>query len=382
MNDKNSWNNEPADTNKPVDASQKGTENGVTSELPAQQQEHAADSVRNWRTADTADIAEPTESLDNAWNTNASQAQSTQELGEPQAGNAAFPPQDVEPTTAFDAEATAFESWNEPAAQASESSWRGQHQPAQAFPSMPQDAGNNGYSSYGDFSQAPQTPGYAYQQQPPQSTFYATAAQSQPVQAHARSRIGLYVLISLLVAALIAAATVMVLRYTGDNRSDSAAEAANIAESSSEEPSSSEVSTAVEVITETETVTEPPNSLEEQSPSQKVGDDSRLTTSGWVPEPFTHCNSSDELVFASTNGNDFAVVCQHSDGFYYRGKYNGDTFESSAQRLGNDSFNVDADPYTIEIRGPILYVRDENGVIVEEGDLYDTYVLVGCGTSC
>lgn len=182
----------------------------------------------------------------------------------------------------------------------------------------------------------------------------------------------LIALIVLLILALIGGGLWWFLAGSKDDGSSE--EPVTVYETEYEDESSSEKTTAKEDDEEededededTET-SEPEDSNSPKAVSSSSDYPSGLQSNGWEVSSNARCNSTDEWVYAATNGSTYVSICENPDNgrYYYRGYSDGMGYEEDVDMASADvargKFRVPAAPNTIVIDGKTLRVIGADG---------------------
>ena len=224
------------------------------------------------------------------------------------------------------------------------------------------------------YEQAPYQQGY--QQGPPNGQGYQQAPYQQgyqqgPYQQIQEKKSGkgwLIALIVLLILALIGGGLWWFL--AGSKDGGSSEEPVTVYETEYEDDSSSETTTSKEddedeeEDTETSEPEDPNGPKAVSSPSDYP---SGLRSNGWAVSSNARCNSTDEWVYAATNGSTYVSICENPNNgrYYYRGYSDGMGYEEDVDMASADvargKFRVPAAPNTIVIDGKTLRVIGADG---------------------
>lgn len=242
-----------------------------------------------------------------------------------------------------------------------------------------------GTANYGqNFQQGPYQQGFqqgppngqGYQQGPYQQGGYQQNYAQEPYQhgpyqqpQEKKSGKGwLIALIVLLILALIGGGLWWFL--AGSKDGGSSEEPVTVYETEYEDETSSEETTAEEddedEDEDTET-SEPEDSNGPKAVSSPSDYPSGLRSDGWTVSRNAQCNSTDEWVYAATNGSTYVSICENPDNgrYYYRGYSDGMGYEEDVDMASADvargKFRVPAAPNTIVIDGKTLRVIAADG---------------------
>ncbi|HEY4599440.1 hypothetical protein [Corynebacterium sp.] len=225
------------------------------------------------------------------------------------------------------------------------------------------------------FQQGPPN-GQGYQQAPYQQGGYQQnyaqgPYQQGPYQQPQEKKSGkgwLIALIVLLILALIGGGLWWFL--AGSKDGGSSEDPVTVYETEYEDESSSEKTTAKEddedEDEDTET-SEPEDSDGPKAVSSPSDYPSGLRSDGWVVSRNAQCNSTDEWVYAATNGSTYVSICENPNNgrYYYRGYSDGMGYEEDVDMGSADvargKFRVPASPNTIVIDGKTLRVIGADG---------------------
>src|SRR5699024_7118699 len=224
------------------------------------------------------------------------------------------------------------------------------------------------------YQQAPYQQGF--QQRPPNGQGYQQAPYQQgyqqgPYQQIQEKKSGkgwLIALIVLLILALIGGGLWWFL--AGSKEGGSNEEPVTVYETEYEDETSSEETTTEEDDEDDDEGSE--TSEPEDSNGPKAGSSASdyppgLTGQGWAVSDDARCNSSDEWVYAATNGSTYVSICENPDNgrYYYRGYSDGMGYEEDVNMGSADvargKFRVPASPNTIVIDGKTLRVIAADG---------------------
>ncbi|CAQ05762.1 hypothetical protein [Corynebacterium urealyticum] len=220
------------------------------------------------------------------------------------------------------------------------------------------------------YQQGPYQQG-GYQQGGYQQTYAPGPPQQGSYQQAPEKKSGkgwLIALIVLLILALIGGGLWWFL--AGSKDGGSSEEPVTVYETEYEDETSSEETTAKEddedEDEDTET-SEPEDSNGPKAVSSPSDYPSGLRSDGWTVSRNAQCNSTDEWVYAATNGSTYVSICENPDNgrYYYRGYSDGMGYEEDVDMASADvargKFRVPAAPNTIVIDGKTLRVIAADG---------------------
>ncbi|MDK6301664.1 hypothetical protein QP140_03520 [Corynebacterium sp. UMB9976] len=220
------------------------------------------------------------------------------------------------------------------------------------------------------YQQAPYQQG-PYQQGGYQQSYAQGPQQQAPYQQAPEKKSGkgwLIALILLLILALIGGGLWWFL--AGSKEGGSNDEPVTVYETEYEDEPSSEKTTTKEddedEDEDTET-SEPEDSNGPKAVSSPSDYPYGLRSDGWEVSSNARCNSTDEWVYAATNGSTYVSICENPDNgrYYYRGYSDGMGYEEDVDMASADvargKFRVPAAPNTIVIDGKTLRVIGADG---------------------
>ena len=274
---------------------------------------------------------------------------------------------------------------NRPGAEQPSASQPNAGQPTPTSPNAPRNSGkestdpdlrsSNPEEDWAGLANSPQPPNYqrgaASAGGAAGAAGYGQGFQQGPYQQAPEKKSGkgwLIALIVLLILALIGGGLWWFL--AGSKDGGSSEEPVTVYETEYEDKTSSEETTAKEddedEDEDTET-SEPEDSNGPKAVSSPSDYPSGLTGQGWTVSRNAQCNSTDEWVYAATNGSTYVSICENPDNgrYYYRGYSDGMGYEEdvdmASAEVARGKFRVPAAPNTIVIDGKTLRVIAADG---------------------